>query len=982
MSTDTAAADSRRALLEARLRGGIANGGLRAGKASHEPIAPHPGPPDRPPLSFAQERLWFLDQLTPDSAAYTLPIAVRIRGRLDEEALGRALVAVIERHEPVRTVFPPDQEGAPSAQVLPARALAAVSPSFIESVDFDAPPDAAADPLDAAWDWLTERAHRPFDLAAGPLLRVHLARLGEHDRVLLLAVHHIVCDGSSASLLLRDLWAYYRCETRGGPVALSALPVRYGDVAAWQRERIDGASGRPDLETWCARLAGVPVLDLPTDRPRPARIDYAGAWHNFQLGPETAGALETVARATRTTPFIVLLAAYHALLGKWSGQHDFAIGSPVAGRAHPDTEQLVGMFINTVALRVDAQGDPSFRALIRRCAAVAFEAYEREHVPFERIVSQLALPRDTSRTPVFQTTFALQNYERPHLPETGLAFEAVHLGGTQTHSDLALYAERTDEGLNCTFTYRTALFDQESVRALGDRLRMLIEQVTADPDLRLSEIVLTGARERERELADSRGPRPPAAAASTLHGLVELQIARAPERVAVVCGGTSATYAELGDAADRIARRLRALGVGPDCRVGVLLEQSVALAAAVLGVLKAGAAYVPLDPEQPAERLAVMTEDCAMTALVTTSTLLGKLKAHPADLVLLDVEPTGHSAEDAMDATFEPDPANLAYVIYTSGSTGRPKGVAVAHRQAVTYVTAVSARIPVDPGARHLLMQSLSFDFGLTLFYSCLASGGVLHLLPPRSSGREVADYLREHRIDYLKLTPSHFEALTADADPRELLPAKALLFGGESSAWSRTRELASSGVRIINHYGPTEATVGVATHIVDPCLEPAATTTPIGRPLPGACVYVLDDALEPVPRGAVGELYLGGDRLARGYLGRPGQTADRFVPDPFGPPGARMYRSGDLGRRLPDGSIEFLGRRDLQVKIRGYRVEPGEIEAALAALPGVRQAAVDVRGTRTDPVLIGYLVHAGASATPGGAGRAGDPDPLPEEAA
>ncbi|MGH3416722.1 MAG: condensation domain-containing protein, partial [Actinocrinis sp.] len=597
MSTDTAAADSRRALLEARLRGGIANGGLRAGKASHEPIAPHPGPPDRPPLSFAQERLWFLDQLTPDSAAYTLPIAVRIRGRLDEEALGRALVAVIERHEPVRTVFPPDQEGAPSAQVLPARALAAVSPSFIESVDFDAPPDAAADPLDAAWDWLTERAHRPFDLAAGPLLRVHLARLGEHDRVLLLAVHHIVCDGSSASLLLRDLWAYYRCETRGGPVALSALPVRYGDVAAWQRERIDGASGRPDLETWCARLAGVPVLDLPTDRPRPAQIDYAGAWHNFQLGPETARALETVARATRTTPFIVLLAAYHALLGKWSGQHDFAIGSPVAGRAHPDTEQLVGMFINTVALRVDAQGDPSFRALIRRCAAVAFEAYEREHVPFERIVSQLALPRDTSRTPVFQTTFALQNYERPHLPETGLAFEAVHLGGTQTHSDLALYAERTDEGLNCTFTYRTALFDQESVRALGDRLRMLIEQVTADPDLRLSEIVLTGARERERELADSRGPRPPAAAASTLHGLVELQIARAPERVAVVCGGTSATYAELGDAADRIARRLRALGVGPDCRVGVLLEQSVALAAAVLGVLKAGAAYVPLDPE-------------------------------------------------------------------------------------------------------------------------------------------------------------------------------------------------------------------------------------------------------------------------------------------------------------------------------------------------------------------------------------------------
>jgi amino acid adenylation domain-containing protein len=401
----------------------------------------------------------------------------------------------------------------------------------------------------------------------------------------------------------------------------------------------------------------------------------------------------------------------------------------------------------------------------------------------------------------------------------------------------------------------------------------------------------------------------------------------------------------------------------------VLLEQSVDLAAAVLGVLKAGGAYVPLDPEQPAERLAVMTQDCAMAALVTTSALLGKLDAFPDNLVLLDGKPTD-LPKDGTDTDVAVDPANLAYVIYTSGSTGRPKGVAVAHRQAVAYVAAVSARIPVEPGARHLLMQSLSFDFGLTLFYSALATGGALHLLPPRSSGREIADYIRAERIDYLKLTPSHFEALTADADPAELLPARALLFGGESSAWSRTRELAMSGVRIINHYGPTEATVGVATHIVDPAAEHVAATTPIGRPLPGACVYVLDDAMEPAAHGAVGELYISGDRLARGYLGRPGQTADRFVPDPFGPPGARMYRSGDLGRRLPDGSIEFRGRRDLQVKIRGYRVEPGEIEAALIALPGVRQAVVDVRGTRDEPVLVGYLV------------RASESGPLPDETA
>jgi amino acid adenylation domain-containing protein len=961
VTTDTASAQSRRALLEARLRGGLAKkAGERAGAASHEAIPPHPGPAGQSPLSFAQERLWFLDQLTPDSAAYILPLAVRIRGPLDEEALRRALAAVTERHEPLRTAFPADQNGAPTARVTTADAWGAASPP-IEAADFPATADAGADPLDSAWDWLTERAHRPFDLATGPLLRVHLARLGELDRVLLLAVHHIVCDGSSASLLLRDLWAYYRSETGLGPAELRTLPVRYGDVAAWQRDRVDGPGGRADLEAWCTRLAGVPVLDLPTDRARPTEIDYAGAWHTFQLGRETALAVEALARATRTTPFIVLLAAYHALIGKWSGQSDFAIGSPVAGRGHPDTEQLVGMLVNTVALRVDSSGDPSFRALVGRSAAVAFEAYDRQHVPFERIVSQLALPRDTSRTPVFQATFALQNYERPAFPDTGLEFEAVYLGGTQTHADLALYAERTGDGLTCTFTYRTALFDEASAQALGRRFAALIEQVTADPDLRVSEIVLTSAQERRRELAESTGGAVPGVPALTLHGLVQGQISRTPESVAVVCGGHSATYAQLGAAADQIAGRLRALGVCPEHRVGVLLEQSVDLATAVLGVLKAGGAYVPLDPEQPAERLAVMTQDCAMAALVTTSALLGKLDAVPDNLVLLDVKPTDLPVA-GIDTDVDVDPANLAYVIYTSGSTGRPKGVAVAHRQAVAYVAAVSARIPVEPGARHLLMQSLSFDFGLTLFYSALTSGGALHLLPPRSSGREIADYIRAECIDYLKLTPSHFEALTADADPTELLPARALLFGGESSAWPRTRELARSGVRIINHYGPTEATVGVATHIVDPAAEHIAATTPIGRPLPGARVYVLDDAMEPSPHGAVGELYLGGDRLARGYLGCPGQTADRFVPDPFGPPGARMYRSGDLGRRLPDGSVEFRGRRDLQVKIRGYRVEPGEIEAALIALPGVRQAVVDVRGTRDEPVLVGYLVRASES--------------------
>ncbi|HEU5427013.1 MAG TPA: amino acid adenylation domain-containing protein [Actinocrinis sp.] len=1012
--TQSALSDAKRALLAARLRGaqtddpaatdqltakqpdagqssmehsGVSHPGADQHRAGSPGIPPHGGPPDRPPLSHAQERLWFLEQLTPGTDAWVLLIQVKITGDLDAEALDGALADVLARHAALRTVFPQDQDGAPIA----LERAAGPSIGLVRKTFDDAHRD---ERLAAAIEWFRREIEQPFDLAAGPLLRAGLARTGAAEHCLAIAVHHIVCDGYSAEILMRDLWAFYRARTGGGAATdLPALPVSYGDAAAWQRARADGDEGAADLAYWKRQLEHVPALALPTDRPQPTELDYDGSWYRFALDRTLAESVQALARKLRATPFAVLLAAYQTLLGRWCAQEDFAVGTVVAGRGHPQVEDLVGMFANTVAMRANLAGNPAFSRLVARTADAVIEALQRDHVPFERIVTELGVPRDTSRTPVYQATFAYQNYGRPTGVGPGLVVEGLPRAGASTHADLALYAWPDDDGrLSFTFTYRTAIFDETTIAALADRYRALLGQVIENCDVRVGDLRLASKRERALELTEWNGRDLRPAEPALLHCGFVRQAARTPDAVAIVCGTDQATYRELDDASNRIAHRLVRLGVRPDSRVGILLEQSVELAASVLGVLKAGAAYVPLDPQQPAERLSLMLDDARLVALVTTGDAARSASAPHDDVatLLLDDFDVKQSTDPDLALTppepvdqnpcIDVDPLNLAYVIYTSGSTGAPKGVAVAHRQASSYLAAIVREIAAEPGDGYLLTQSLSFDFGLTVFYGCLATGGCLHLMPARSSGHEIAEYLRAHRIDHLKLTPSHFEALTADRAATELLPRKTLLFGGEASQWVRTRELAAHGIRMLNHYGPTEATVGVATHEVDPHAEPVASTTPIGLALPGARVYVLDDAMEPVPAGSIGELYLGGDRLARGYLGRPGATADRFVPDPYGPPGSRLYRSGDLGRRLPGGAIEFLGRRDLQVKIRGYRVEPAEIEAALLTLPGIQQTVVDLRGPRAEPELVAYFVGDGALPRPSEADlRAALRDRLPD---
>ncbi|MFJ6194823.1 amino acid adenylation domain-containing protein [Micromonospora sp. NPDC092111] len=919
------------------------------------PIPPNstfPRTTGKPHLSFGQERIWFTEQLTPGTAAYVVYSTVRLRGPLDVDLLRAAVDATAARHDSLRMRFTENADGEPVVQVLP---------------EVRVPVTVATAPTEAdARELVAASVRTPFDLGAAPLLRVLVVRLADTEHVLHLAMHHIVSDGWSLDLLLGEIAAGYGALRDGGDPP-PAPPTGYVDYAAWQRDRLDGPATGDGFAHWTTALAGVPPLELPTDRPRPAVQSYAGGTHRFTIDADLTDGLRRLSRAHRATLYMTLLTGLQAVLFRYSGQRDFAVGSPVAGRVVPELEHLVGLFVNTLALRADLSpvgataddpgAEPSFAALLRRTRTTVVRALAHQEIPFERLVKELNVARDVSRAPVFQVLFTLQNYARDggRWPDD-LHAEGVGTDAATARFDLSLYVGETADGLRCMFVHNTDLFDAATVDRLAASFAHLLRAAVARPDLPVADLDLLGPAERDRMLALARPDRDGTAAgvtgpATILADLVDPHVAATPDAPAVVCGPDAVSYRELDRRANQLAHWLRARGVGPDRLVGVLLEQSVELAVTLLGVLRAGGAYLPLDPEQPAARLGLMLADARPTVVLTSAELRDRL---PAEAATADLD------EIAAEVTARPDtpPAtgttggNLAYVIYTSGSTGTPKGVAVAHRQVLRYLDGVADRFPVVPAARYGLLQSMSFDFSVTVFYLALATGGAVHLLPRRGTGAELAERLRAERIDYLKITPSHLTALTADAGPGDLLPARALVLGGEASDLERIAPLAAAGpARVFNHYGPTEATVGVATYEVT-AGGPGTGPVPTGRPLPHASVYVLDERMRPVPLGVPGELYLGGDRLARGYLNRPGLTAERFVPDPYGPPGARLYRTGDLGRWRPDGQLVFLGRRDHQVKIRGYRVELGEVEAALRDCPGVRQAAVLLRDDR----LVAYL--------------------------
>jgi amino acid adenylation domain-containing protein len=944
---DSAEAE-RRALIELLL----AEEGLAAAPAPV--LQPRPATGAPVPLSFAQQRLWFLEQFDPGGAAYNVPGALRLQGALDGAALRRALARLTERHEVLHTVFAATPEGP-----VQWTELAAV-PGWTEE-DWAARP--ARQTEIALPVRLAVEAAKPFDLARGPLLRALLLRLAPEEHVLGLTLHHIVADQWSLGLLAAELAAFYREETGGGAHGLPPLPVQYADFAVWQRAWGEGSDSREHVEWWRRQLAGLASLELPADFPRPAKLSPEVATHRFAVPAATRLALEAVAQGEGATLFMALLAVFMAQLHRYTGQRDVAVGTPVTGRSRAETAPLIGFFTNTLVIRAAALGEPTFRDWLRTVRAACIDAYGHQDAPFELLVEALQPPRELDRNPWFDAMFVLQE-PRPIPALAGVRASYLDTEVPAAKFDLTLTALATGGGaLECWLEYRPGLVSSETAARMAEHFSNLGAAAAATPARPLLDLAMLGAGERERVLRTFNATDRAYADEPLVHRLVEAQAARVPGALAVTDGTERLTYAELEARANRLARRLQRLGAGPDAIVGLCLDRTVDLAVGVLGILKAGACYLPLDPGYPADRLAYMLADAGARILVTHAETHGLL-VPPAGTVTLQLDEADLESEPDTRPPCAATGAHLLYIIYTSGSTGRPKGVTLSHAALHNLVRWHLETLLV--GVRGLLFASLSFDASFHEMFAVLGSGGELHVATEairRDTGRLV-DYLERERIEKIILPVVVMQQIAADH--LERVPGLSSL-----------REITTTGEALVvtppmieffgkmpqcalhNHYGPSE------THVVTAYRFPQAPhrlrpPPPIGNPVANTQIYLLDRRGNPVAEGVPGELLIGGANLGRAYHGRPDLTAERFVPDPFArEPGSRLYRAGDLARWLPGGDIEFLGRLDEQVKIRGFRVEPGEVETLLVKHPAIAAAAVVLRERSPgEKILVGYFVR------------------------
>jgi amino acid adenylation domain-containing protein len=929
------------ALREARLRGE-----LRAA-----PLLRRPRGGDLP-LSFAQERFWFLERLQPGLALYNTAATERFTGPLEPAVLERALGEVVRRHEALRTVFP-DADGAPVQRILP--------------------PGGFPLPLDdlAGLDAGERRARlrrvaadvggRPFDLAAGPLFRARLLRLGAEEHVLVLALHHIVSDGWSTGVLIRELRALYEAFLRGRPSPLPELAVQYADWAAWQRERLQGAELERQLAYWRERLAGAPeLLELPTDRPRPAVPSFRGAAAPVRVPDAVLSSLRALAHAEGATLYMVALAAFLALLSRYGGGDDLVVGTPVSGRTRPEVERLVGVFVDTLVVRTDLSGDPSFRALLRRVRDGALGDFSHHEMPFERLVEALRPERRLSHATLFQVMFQLDSQELLGGRDGPRGEAGEDAREISAPFDLTLALEVDARGMGGALEYATDLFDAETARRMVEHLLRVMEQVAADPDRPLSRLRLAGPREEER-VAEWNRTAAPYPADRCIHQLFEAQAERTPGAAAVVAGDETLTFGELDARANRIAHHLRRLGVGPEVRVGLCMERGPELVPAVLGVMKAGGAWVPMDPSHPAERLSYLLDDSGVGVLLTQERLRARLPAREGlRVVAVDAEWARIAAGPAERPETGVSAENLCYVLYTSGSTGRPKGVAMHHRGVVNYVAWGVRHYGAERGNGAPVFTSMAVDLTLTNFLPLFA-GRPLRLLPETGAVEALAAAIREGpEFGLIKITPVHLGLLNEMLEPGALAgAAHTLVIGADFLAADPTLAWQdhAPAVRLMNEYGPTETVVGCSAYTLPPGAHRDGLV-PVGGPIPNLAFHLLDAPGHPLPVGLPGELYIGGAGVARGYLGRPALTAGKFVPDPFSStPGARMYRTGDRARRLADGGLTILGRIDGQVKVRGYRVEPGEIEGVLRRHPSVDDCRVVLREDRPgDRRLVAYV--------------------------
>jgi aspartate racemase len=915
---------------------------------------------DPAPLSFAQQRLWFLAQLEPDTALYNTPVVLHLSGPLDVECLRQSLDTIVGRHQALRSCFPA-QNGEPRQLVMPP---AAVPLPIVELPEL--PP---AEREDALMRRVGEIAAQPFDLERGPLFRSLLIRAAPTEHALVLIMHHIVTDRWSLGVLFRELSECYRAFRSGETPRLADLPVQYADFAVWQRAGLEGERLEQLLDYWRSRLAGVPpVLELPTDRPRPAVESRRGSRRQRLLSQRLVQALRTLGRQENATLYMVLLGAFQVLLARYTGRRDIVVGSPIAGRMHIKLEPLIGFFVNTLALRTDLSGNPTFRRLLSRVREVALGAFTHQELPFERLVEAVQPERSLHHAPLVQVVLALQNtpFAEPQLP--GLTARRLSVPDQPAKFDLVLYLIPEDQGaLRAEAEYRADLLDAGTVDRLLEHYQVLLDGVVADPDRSISALPLMSEVERRRMLVEWNATDTDFPASATVHGLFQAQAQRTPDALAVVSGRGDLSYAELNRRANRLARHLQAHGVGPDMRVAVFLERSPDLIVSLLAILKAGGAYLSLDPASPQKRLAWLLRDAGVTVLVTEPAMRDRLQSIPAGItvVCLQQDRARLESHSDTDPSTSAGPAHLAYVSYTSGSTGTPKGVAVPHR-AVVRLVRDNPYTRFAPDEVFLQFAPVAFDASTLEIWGPLLNGARLVMAPPgRLTLEELGRVLQGYGVTTLWLTAGLFH-LMADERLDDLRSVRNLLAGGDVLSPSHVRRVLNGlpQCRLVNGYGPTECTTFTTCHQVAGDGD-LALSVPIGRPIANTRVYVLDADGMPVPVGVPGELYVGGAGLARGYLARPALTAERFVPDPFGSAaGERLYRTGDRVRWRPDGNLEYLGRLDRQVKLRGFRVEPGEIEAELTRHPAVLEAAVVVRedpgGERR---LVAYLVPARADA-------------------
>ncbi|MFI6193478.1 amino acid adenylation domain-containing protein [Streptomyces sp. NPDC051136] len=916
------------------------------------------------PASFTQRRMVFLHEFDPLSPAYNCPAPLRLRGRVSPEAVEGALNDILRRHDALRTRLPV-RDGDPVQLVAPPRhqELPVIDLTGLSERERERESDRLV---------RAEQAE-PFDLAQGPLVRFRLVRMADDDALLLLTFHHAVVDGWSYSVISRELDAFYGARLAGRPSPLPAPRLQYADYARWQRDWLESEEAERQLDYWTTRLAGAPEsLALTTDRPRTANSTRHGAVHQFLLLPALGKAVDALAGDTGCTPFMVLLAALQTVLARMTGQDDIVVGTPVANRRYKEFHDLVGFFVNSVALRARPRAELTFEEFLAEVRTTCLDAYEHQDIPLDVIAQRVFPDREVGRNPIYQVNLALHNTPPPQETVAGVSLQPLDLDHEGARFDLDLVVQETDAGLECRLIYAADLFDEPTVVRIADGFVTLLTAALADRTVRLEDLPIMTAAESARAVAAGTGPRLERPEPLCVHRLFEERARQTPDAPAVSAAGRDTlTYRELDGRANAFAHHLRDLGVRHGSVVALLLNRTPDAVAAFLGVLKAGAAYVPLDPAYPSARLEHMLADSGAQLLVAESSTTERVDGGGLTTTLLEQVPWTSSCGTPPEVASHED--DLMYLMYTSGSTGRPKGAMLAHRQVVNYLLWAAETYRAAEGDGVPVHSSLSFDLTVTSVFAPLLAGQqlVVHGSREGTDGGVPAYADHEGTLSFVKLTPSHLRLLEAHGvDQRPGVWANALVIGGEALYEEQLARWRDGGTRLINEYGPTEAAVACAFHESDGTAERGPV--PIGRPITNVSVHVLDRSMRPVPPGVTGELFIGGQGVSYGYLGRAAQTADRFVPDPYATvPGARLYRTGDLAVRRDDGSLVYLGRGDEQVKIRGHRVEPGEVEAALTAHPQVRQGVVVADADR----LVAFLRADPEDTVPAGPDRAADAD-------